>query len=95
MIYSKRMDWVPSRLERSQDMDSKYANPDGDYAPWTSGDGVAPNAVTHQGMVYAIQHPFTGELIYPYSGACWRYDQETMLEIMCGWCVYELEDWFC
>lgn len=92
MIYSKRMDWVPSRLERSQDMDSKYANPDGDYAPWTSSDGFAPNAVTHQGMVYAIQHPFTGELIYPYSGACWRYDQETMLEIMRGWCAYELKD---
>lgn len=92
MVYSMSPDWMPGRLERSQDMDSKYANPDGDRAPWTSSDGFAPNAATHQGMVYAIQHPFTGDLIYPYSGACWRYDQETMLGTMNGWCEYELKD---
>ena len=92
MVYSVSPDWMPGRLERSQDMDSKYANPDGDRAPWTSSDGFAPNAATHQGMVYAIQHPFTGDLIYPYSGACWRYDQETMLGTMNGWCEYELKD---
>lgn len=55
MVYSVSPDWMPGRLERSQDMDSKYANPDGDRAPWTSSDGFAPNAATHQGMVYAIQ----------------------------------------
>ena len=43
-------------------------------------------------MVYAIQHPFTGELLYPYNGACWRYQQEDLLEIMNGWCNYELKD---
>lgn len=43
-------------------------------------------------MVYAIQHPFTGELLYPYNSSCWRYDQDTMLEIMNGWCRYELRD---
>lgn len=92
LAYSIRSDWEPSRLERTSEMDSKYSNPDGDVAPWTSSDGFAPNAATHQGMVYAIQHPFTGELIYPYNGGCWRYDQATMLEIMSGWCEYKLDD---
>lgn len=52
----------------------------------------APGAATHQGMVYAIQHPFPGDLIYPVSGTCWRYEQDRMLEIMNGWCPYKLED---
>ena len=92
LAYSIKSDWEPGRLARTEEMDSKYSNPDGDEAPWTSSDGFAPNAVTHQGMVYAIQHPFTGELIYPYNGACWRYDQATMFAIMSGWCEYKLED---
>ena len=52
----------------------------------------APGAATHQGMVYAIQHPFTGAMLYPSNGACWRYQQDQMLEIMRGWCDYELRD---
>ena len=43
-------------------------------------------------MVYAIQHPFTGKMLYPSNSAHWRYKQEDMLEIMRGWCDYELKD---
>lgn len=92
LVYSIRPNWWPMRLERTADMDAKYSNPDGDYVAWTSSDAFAPNAATHQGMVYAIQHPLTGELIYPYASGCWRYEQDTMLEIMNGWCEYELRD---
>lgn len=73
-------------------MDSTYKNPDNDIMPWASDNPFAPGAVTHQGMVYAIQHPFTGKMIYPSNSACWRYQQDQMLEIMCGWCDYELRD---
>ena len=92
LVYSARADWMPARLERTEEMDAKYTNPDGDFAPWTSGDAFASEAATHQGMVYAIQHPFTGEMIYPYNGAHWRYDQNSMYEIMSEWCEYKLED---
>lgn len=92
LVYSKVQDWQPLKLPRTAEMDAKYANPDNDVAPWTSSDPNAPGASTHQGMVYAIQHPFTGELIYPASKSCWRYNQETMLDIMNGWCGYELRD---
>ena len=34
----------------------------------------------------------TGKMIYPSSSACWRYQQDQMLEIMRGWCGYELRD---
>ena len=92
LVYSKVQDWQPLKLPRTAEMDAKYANPDNDVAPWTSSDPNAPGASTHQGMVYAIQHPFTGELIYPASKSCWRYNQETMLDIMNGWCGYKLRD---
>ena len=91
-VYSKLPDWMPKKLGRTAKMDSIYKNPDGDSSPWTSDNPCAPNAATHQGMVYAIQHPFTGQLLYPYNASCWRYDQETMLDIMNGWCRYELRD---
>ena len=90
LVYSKHPGWNPNKLPRTAEMDSKYKNPDNDTLPWTSSDAFAPGAATHQGMVYAIQHPFTGKLIYPYNGACWRYQQETMLEYMSGWTKYEL-----
>ncbi len=92
LVYSRRPGWQPNRLERTAAMDAKYKNPDHDVKPWTSDNAFAPGARTHQGMVYAIQHPFTGELIYPPNTNCWRYAQSDMLAIMSEWCPYHLED---
>ncbi len=92
LVYSKQPNWSPNKLPRTEAMDAIYKNPDNDKAPWTSDNPFAPGAVTHQGMVYAIQHPFTGKLIYPSNSACWRYQQSEMLEIMRGWCRYELKN---
>ena len=92
LCYSKQSNWQPNKLPRTAEMDSLYKNPDNDIMPWASDNPFAPGAATHQGMVYAIQHPFTGKLIYPSSGACWRYQQDAMLEIMNGWTTYELRD---
>jgi adenine-specific DNA-methyltransferase len=90
IVYSKQPGWQPNKLPRTVEMDSKYKNPDNDVLPWTSSDAFAPGAATHQGMVYAIQNPFNGKLVYPYNGACWRYQQDSMLEYMNGWSKYEL-----
>ena len=92
LVYSKQPNWNPNKLPRTEAMDSIYKNPDNDSTPWTSDNPFAPGASTHQGMVYAIQHPFTGQMIYPSNSACWRYQQKDMLAIMQGWCKYELRD---
>lgn len=93
IVYSKNPDWQPKPLPRTAEMDKAYKNPDNDEnGAWMSGSPVAPAGSTHQGMVYAIQHPFTGEMIYPSDTACWRYQQDAMLEYMNGWCEYKLED---
>lgn len=92
LVYSKNVGWSPNKLPRTAKMDLKYKNPDNDICAWTSSDVFAPEGATHQGMVYAIQHPFTGELIYPYSGAHWAINQENMLNAMQKWAKYTLKD---
>ena len=91
-VYSKLPDWNPNKLPRTAEMDAKYKNPDNDRTLWRTDNAFAPGAATHQGMVYAIQHPFTGKMLYPANGRCWTFGQDQMLEIMRGWCGYELRD---
>jgi len=91
-VYSKSPEWTPKKLKRTAEMDTKYKNPDNDIEPWTSGDAFAPDSKQHQGMVYAIQNPFSGEFIYPYTASHWRLGQDEMLRIMQGWAPYELKD---
>ena len=92
VVFSKQPNWNPNKLPRTEEMDAKYKNPDNDVTSWRNSDAFAPGAATHQGMVYAIQHPFTGEYLYPSANACWRYQQDEMLRIMQGWCPYELKN---
>lgn len=92
LVYSKQLDWQPNKLPRTAEMNGKYKNPDNDFAPWRSDNAYAPGAATHQGMVYAIQHPFTGKMLYPSNGRCWTFGQDQMLEFMSGWCPYELKE---
>ena len=53
--------------------------------------GWQPNKA-HQGMVYAIQNPITGNLIYPTPGRHWAYDQNVILGFLNGWTDYELRE---
>jgi len=93
IIYGRRPGWMPKRLPRTEEMNKMYDNPDNDpKGAWRNDNPCAPGARTHQGMVYAIQHPITGELLYPYNGSCWRYQQDAMFVHMNGWCEYELRD---
>lgn len=90
LVYGKNPGWLPGRLERSIEMDGRYKSPDGDVIPWKAGDSSAPGASTHHGMVYAIQQPITGKLLYPPNGRHWTLGQDQMLSIMNEWSDYEL-----
>lgn len=92
LVYSKMPDWVPGRLPRTEEMNAGYASPDGDPRLWASDNPAAADAVAHQGMVYGVQHPFTGEMMYPPSSSHWRTGQPAFLEIMNEWAPYELRD---
>lgn len=89
LVYSKG-EFIPNRLARTAEMNTIYKNPDGDpNGLWTSADSFAPGAATHLGMIYGIQHPITGEMVYPTPGRCWCYSQDKLLEIFSGWGPYE------
>ena len=93
VIYGRRAGWMPKRLPRTEEMNKMYDNPDNDpKGAWRNDNAFASDARTHQGMVYAIQHPFSGEMIYPYANGHWRYSQKEMFEHMNGWCQYELRE---
>ncbi len=91
LVYSREMNWQPHKLSRTEKMNSLYKNPDGDEKLWTSSSLTAPSASSHQGMVYGIQHPFTGEIMYPTSGRCWALGQDQMFENMQKWAKYKYE----
>lgn len=93
LVYQRSSNFGINRLPRTSAMNSIYRNPDNDpLGPWTTDNPNAPGASTHQGMVYGIQHPITGEMVYPVVGNCWRFGQAKMLKIMRGWGRYELGD---
>lgn len=85
LVYSKQPGWQVNRLERLASRDALYTSADGDPRVWVSGDPAAPGAATHQGMVYAIQNPITGELIYPAKGRCWGRHQDAMQSTLEEW----------
>lgn len=92
IAYSKNPGWQPKRLERTETMDARYTNPDGDPTPWTSSPAHAPGARSHKGMVYAIQHPYTGDFFYPPADRHWSLEQSKILAYMNEWAKYRLEN---
>lgn len=89
LVYSRSQNWRPNRLPRRAAQDAIYSSPDGDPHPWLAKPGHAPGAKTHQGMVYAVQSPFTGDLLYPPAGGCWRLGEERMWAALNEWAPYK------
>ena len=93
LVYRRSPSFFLNKLPRTAAMNSAYLNDDKDQkGPWTSAPATGPGAKTHQGMVFGIQHPITGEIVYPPNGQCWRFGQDGFLQIMKGWNpAYELQ----
>lgn len=93
IVYRKSNKFSVNRLPRPASMNARFSNPDNDpKGPWAMSDPCAPDAPNNQPMVYAIQHPITGELMYPSQGSCWRMSPATVFEEMNKWAPYELRD---
>lgn len=87
LVYSKQPGWRSNRWDRLASRDALYKSTDGDPRSWVSGDPAAPSAHRNQTWVYAIQSPFTGELIYPAKGRCWGQMQDSMQALVEEWGV--------
>jgi adenine-specific DNA-methyltransferase len=94
LVYAKDETRAATRLlPRTDEMDARYKAPDGDPRAWKSNDLSAGKGRTNQGMVYAIQSPFTGEMHYPPPACCWRPAQRNVLNMVSEWgAAYELRE---
>ena len=93
LVYRKSDQFSVNRLSRPEWMNARFSNSDNDpKGPWAPDNPCAPDAKNNQPMVYAIQHPITGELMYPAQSACWRLAPSVMFDEMSKWADYELCD---
>lgn len=93
LVYRATDAWRPNRVARlAASNTTRYRSRDGDPVPWRDGDATAGKAATNHPMVYAIQHPVTGGLMYPTPGRCWGKAQSWFLEQMNEYANYELRD---
>lgn len=66
------------RLERTQEANARYSNPDNDpRGVWTSGDMLVKTY--NKSCDYPITTP-SGKIVSPVPGRCWRFSEESFLE---------------
>jgi adenine-specific DNA-methyltransferase len=86
LVYMRNEGSAKTRLlPRTDTINARYKNPDGDPRLWKSGHSGGPNPETHKSMVYGIQHPFTGKIIYPNERNCWRFGRSEMKRLLEEW----------
>ena len=89
LVYSKKSDWNPHKLERTEDNNSHYKNPDNDSrGPWFSGNISSPNP--RKNLTYDIVSP-NGNVIKPPKNG-WRWNQERVEEMINNEVVIFSED---
>ena len=92
LVYARDLDKAKTGLlPRENDSNSAASMPDNDPHPWTDAPATGSNAKAHKSMVYGIQSPFTGEVLYPPIGSAWRAGQDQNFTWLKGWnCKYAL-----
>ena len=79
LMYAKRIECFKiGRLERTQEANARYSNPDNDpRGAWTSGDMLVKTY--SKSCDYPITTP-SGKIVHPVPGRCWRFSKESFLE---------------
>lgn len=81
LVYAKNKEvWRPNMLPRTEEMDSRYKNPDNDpRGPWKSSDlSVKTYSANYD---YPITTP-SGRIVNPPEGRCWRTSKEKIEELI-------------
>lgn len=79
LIYSKELGWQPNKLERTEDNNAHYKNPDNDpNGPWFMGNLSSPNP--RPNLTYDLISP-NGTIIKPPKNG-WRWKKDRMDEMI-------------
>lgn len=94
LVYAKSPKVALNRMARTAADNARFSNPDGDEKGiWFSGDRTAPGSMSgnqQHPSVFAIEHPFTGRLMYPANGRHWCFSQERIFESLSQFAHYKL-----
>ncbi len=75
-----------SLLPRTEEMDRRYKSIDGDPHPWKNADSTATDIEkTHGSLIFGIQQPITGEIVYPSKGRCWCNERKKLKSFLEEW----------
>jgi adenine-specific DNA-methyltransferase len=79
LVYSKTPGWETQRLDRDDDSNAHYSNPDQDpRGDWFPGNVSSPNP--RQNLKYKVKTPNGNEITFPKNG--WRWSKERMAEMI-------------
>jgi adenine-specific DNA-methyltransferase len=79
LVYSKDPNWKTARLDRTEDSDAHYSNPDNDpKGPWFSGNISSPNP--RKNLLYPLETPSGGKISPPKNG--WRWSKKRMKDMI-------------
>ncbi|WP_198291345.1 site-specific DNA-methyltransferase [Methylosarcina fibrata] len=75
--------WLPNGLERTEDQEAYYSNPDNDpRGVWNSATYTCNKSrLERPSLYYPITNPFTGEKVLPSESAVWRFSKEKHLQL--------------
>ena len=81
VVYARNSaNWTPNLLPRTDEMNARYSNPDGDpRGPWTSGDLSARNYYGEG--TYAVKCPSGRTIEGPPPGTYWRVSKQKLEEL--------------
>lgn len=90
LVYTKQLGWQPNKLERSEDNNVHYKNPDNDpNGPWFSGNLSSPSP--RPNLTFDISSP-NGTIIKPPKNG-WRWRKERIEEMIAsGEMIYSADE---
>jgi len=82
LVYAKSSEFNVNLLERTDEADDRYSNPDNDpRGPWKGASFLNPATPSQRpNLCYPIKNPRTGEITYPTTNA-WRRSKEVFEEL--------------
>ena len=83
MVYAAQKEtWRPVKLERNEEQDAAYENPDQDSrGPWKAGDYTSNKTRAERpNLFYPITNPNTKEEVFPSENRVWAYSPDVHLQ---------------
>ena len=93
LVYGKTRSPLIKRMPRTEADNARFSNPDGDpRGDWFSDNRSAPANVGNRKQhpsTFGIEHPITGEMLYPAPGRCWAFGVDRLLPCLREYASFE------